>query len=300
MIGLRLPVLLCTVLLSIAALAAPSTVAGQNAERIRSLAVSDTLYELRMGDGTTYVGQVAAVAGDSITISTATGVRVQFHRAQLSAVRVAEGRLVDGQFWRRDSNRTRLFFAPTARTLDAGDGYAGLFFVLPFVGYGLTDAITLAGGLPLFGGSDGGVPFFYLAPKVKVYSTERTELSGGVLAVFGADSDTDVAGVGYGVGTFGSEDRALTLGAGIPFASGEGAADRFVVMVGGETRVGRRLKLLTENWAIPGESGALLTGGIRLMGERWTTDLGLAAAVGSDGYFYFPIVSFAYAFGGAI
>lgn len=298
MIGPRLPALLCAAFVAVAALVTPRTVEGQNAERIRRLAVSDTLYELRLADGATYVGQVAAVSADTITIRTTTDVRVQFQRGQLAAVRVADGRVVDGQFWRRDSNRTRLFFAPTGRTLDTGDGYAGLFFILPFVGYGLTDNITLAGGLPLVGGSDGGVPFFYLAPKVRVYSTERVQLSGGVMAVFGTGSD--VAGIGYGVGTFGSDDRALTAGLGVPFASGEGTADQFVVMLGGETRVGRRLKLLTENWAVPGEKGALLTGGIRLMGERWTTDLGLAAAVATDGYFYFPIVSFAYAFGGGI
>jgi hypothetical protein len=122
----------------------------------------------------------------------------------------------------------------------------------------------------------------------------NTQVSTGVLAFFGGD---EVAGIVYGVGTFGDADRAVTAGAGVPFLAGETVSE-FVAMLGGEYRTGRRSKLLTENWFIPGESGALLTGGIRLIGERWSTDLGIAAAVGEGAGFYFPIVSFAYSFGG--
>ena len=294
-----LPRLLLLALL-LASAAGPS--AAQSDVRIQQLVPSDTLYEMRLADGTTYVGRVESVAGDTIRVRTVSGVGVELQRGQLEAVHIARGKVVKGQFWRDDSNETRLFFAPTGRTVDAGTGYAGLFWVLPFLAYGITDAVTIAGGFPLVGGSDGGPPPFYLAPKVRVVSTPKANVSTGVLALFGADGGEEegnsVYGVAYGVGTFGSEDNAVTVGAGLPFASRDGAADKFVVMVGGETRVSRRMKLLTENWAMPGEEGVLLTAGIRLMGERWTTDLGLAAPATGDGFFYFPIVSFAYAFGG--
>jgi hypothetical protein len=272
-------------------LAAPPQISAQTPVE---LAVSDALYEIRLTDGSTYIGRVIEADESQITLLTTGGVRVQFTRGQIMSVRSASGRVVDGEFWREDSNRTRLFFAPTGRALSQGEGYAGLFFLLPFVGYGITDDITLSGGLPLVGGSEDGVPFFYLAPKARVFSSPTTQVSTGVLAFFGGN---EVGGILYGVGTWGSNDNAVTAGAGVPFAGGDFAND-FVVMAGGETRVGRKLKLLTENWFIPGESGGLLTGGIRLMGERWSTDLGLAAPVFDGGFVYFPIVSFAYAFGG--
>jgi hypothetical protein len=283
--------MLALVLAALSAVTVPVAAQG----RVATVEVSDTLYDIRLSDGSSYVGRIVIAEGDSITLQSVAGVRVQFHRAQIAAIELARGRIVDGSFWREDSNRTRLFFGPTARTLSAGEGYGGLFFILPFVAYGLTDAVTLSGGLPLIGGSDGAIPFFYLAPKVRMYSTPSMDLGAGVFAAF---DGTNTAGIAYGVGTFGDTDNAVTAGAGVPFASGPGFADEVVVMVGGETRVGRRMKLLTENWFVPGVSGALITGGFRLLGERWTTDLGLAAVTDGGSYFYFPIVSFAYAFGG--
>ncbi|CAN5458601.1 hypothetical protein BH24GEM3_BH24GEM3_20900 [soil metagenome] len=284
-------IVLLSLLLAWGVASAPTPLAAQTPA---ALAVSDTLYEIRLADGSTYIGQVVEAQGDQITLQSTAGVRITFNRAQIARVRPARGRVVEGEFWREDTNKTRLFFAPTGRTLEAGEGYAGLFFVLPFVSYGVTDWVTLSGGLPLIGSFDEGVPFFYLAPKVRVLSMPNTQVSTGVLAFFGGE---DVGGIAYGVGTFGNADRAFTAGGGVPFLAGE-TADEFVVMLGGEYRTGRRSKLLTENWFIPGESGALLTGGIRLIGERWTTDLGIAAAVADGEGFYFPIVSFAYTFGG--
>jgi hypothetical protein len=284
-------IVLLSLLLAWGVASAPTPLAAQTPA---ALAVSDTLYEIRLADGSTYIGQVVEAQGDQITLQSTGGVRITFNRAQIARVRPAQGRIVEGEFWREDTNKTRLFFAPTGRTLEAGEGYAGLFFVLPFVSYGVTDWVTLSGGLPLIGSFDEGVPFFYLAPKVRVLSMPNTQVSTGVLAFFGGD---EVAGIVYGVGTFGDADRAVTAGAGVPFLAGETVSE-FVAMLGGEYRTGRRSKLLTENWFIPGESGALLTGGIRLIGERWSTDLGIAAAVGEGEGFYFPIVSFAYSFGG--
>ncbi len=284
-------ILLCLLLLLFAVGSKPIPV---HAQTPATLAVSDTLYEIRLADGSTYIGQVVEAQADQITLQSTGGVRITFNRAQIAHVRPARGRVVEGEFWREDTNKTRLFFAPTGRTLEMGDGYAGLFFILPFLSYGVTDWVTLSGGLPLIGSFDDGVPFFYLAPKVRVLSMPNTQVSTGVLAFFGGE---EVGGIAYGVGTFGDADRAFTAGAGLPFLGGE-TADEFVMMLGGEYRLGSRSKLLTENWFVPGESGGLLTGGIRLIGERWTTDLGIAAAVADGEGFYFPIVSFAYSFGG--
>ena len=55
-------------------------------------------------------------------------------------------------------------------------------------------------------------------------------------------------------------------------------------MIGGETRVSRRIKLITENWFFTGAGGdGLVTGGVRFIGDRLSADLGLGGATGADG-----------------
>ena len=74
------------------------------------------------------------------------------------------------------------------------------------------------------------------------------------------------------VSTFGSADNALTAGAGLAY----GGDDRGgIVMIGGERRVRRNLKLITENYLWKGGNG-FVSGGIRLIGERLSADLALA------------------------
>jgi hypothetical protein len=69
-------------------------------------------------------------------------------------------------------------------------------------------------------------------------------------------------------------------------------------MLGGEFRISSNNKFICENWLIMGEGGAV-SGGVRMMGDRWTTDLGLMAVFGDGNQIpYVPIVSFSYAFGG--
>jgi hypothetical protein len=226
-------------------------------------------------------------------------------------------RVVDGEFWAEDKHTTRLFFAPTGRTLRTGEGYAGLFFILPFVGYGATDNVTIAGGMPLIGSLD-QVPV-WIAPKLRVHNADGVQVSTGVFAVhvpgstyydyepnnpYGPGRErrdpSQFVGIAYGVGTFGDNDNALHLGTGVTFGGDE---TEVPLMIGGEFRTSRRHKFITENWLLPVTGGGALSGGIRFMGDRWTTDLGLMAIFGTDDWGgesipYFPIVSFSYAFGG--
>jgi hypothetical protein len=269
-------------------------------------AATDSLQQLRLGDGSRHVGRVVEMQQDRIIFETIAGVRIEANRAfaRLTHVR---GRIVEGEFWPEDRNSTRLFFAPTGRTLPTGEGYAGAFVFLPFVAVGVTNDLTLAGGIPPAGSLD-QVPI-WIAPKLRVVNTPRTQVSAGLFAVHLAGeenwdwetgnttrSSSQAVGIVYGVGTFGDMDNALHAGAGVAFETNEGFGS-VPLMVGGEMRVSRRNKLITENWFLPGD-GAALSGGVRMMGDRWTTDLGLAAFVGGGEIPYLPVVSFSYNFGG--
>ncbi len=68
-----------------------------------------------------------------------------------------------------------------------------------------------------------------------------------------------------------------------------------IVMVGGERTVRRNLKLMTENYVWK-EGNGLVSGGVRLFGERLSADFGLVFPVGMGEFFGFPIVNVVYVF----
>jgi hypothetical protein len=71
-------------------------------------------------------------------------------------------------------------------------------------------------------------------------------------------------------------------------------------MVGGATRVARRVSLLTENYFVPSVSdNALVSYGFRFFGEKLSVDLAFANAVGPNTTLLFPglpYVAFAFKF----
>jgi hypothetical protein len=286
-------------LLALALLVAGS--GGAAAQEGQRLSVSDTLWQVRLADGETYVGRVVEIAGDTVTLRTATGTRIQFTRRQAVRVRAARGQLRQGSFWAEDPNTTRLFFSPTARTLPRGGGYFGVYeLVIPFVAYGVTDWLLVAGGSPFYlaFNDEFGYPPLYFGPKIRLLQTDRLAASLGSLTVLlPEEGDDDIFSIVYGVGTWGSTDHALSFGAGWGYVEDD-FSEKPLVMVGGETRVGRMTKLMTENLFVPGEDGVILSGGIRFFGERLSADAGLAGWLADDSECCFPLVNFVYNFGG--
>ena len=262
-------------------------------EGVAALTPGEDLYEIRLMDGSVLFGRVTGVEGETIVLVTLVGARVEVERSQIRVARPAEGRVVEGEFWREDPNSSRLFFTATGRTLQKGEAYVGTYIiVLPFFAVGLTDRITVAAGAPVLFGE---LEPFYVAPKVQVFPTARAAISVGTLALF---FDDEIVGINYAVGTFGTPDHALTLGLGFGF-SGDQFSNQPVAMIGVETRTGRRIKLVTENYFLPGEDGLLFSAGLRFIGDRFSTDLGIAGFVGGTSACCVPLINFSYSFGRA-
>lgn len=203
---------------------------------------------------------------------------------------VLNGRVVDGELWDPDPNPSRLFFAPTGRTTEAGSGYVGVFgIVLPFVSVSPSDAFQIAVGTPIVGGFDDRP--FYLAPKVRVVNTGSVQGSLGAWIISTGDASDGVFSLAYGVATIGDPDRSLTLGLGYG-VEGSDVVDRPVVVAGGGARVSRRVKLVTENWLFPDGYG-LVSFGPRFMGSRLSADLGVGVffSSGESAPFLFPMVN---------
>lgn len=246
--------------------------------------------QLELNDGTRAIGRVEAVANGRVTFRTLSGVVMEVDVAAVRSVGPVTGSIVNGEFWPADSNPTRLFFAPTGRSLKKGEAYFGVYeILLPFVQVGITDRLSVGGGSPLFFGADLGDRPFWFSPKIEVVRGRRTHVSVGALHFLNMGDYS--AGIAYAVATHGTADAALTVGGGYAYSSNdkerEGAP---VVMVGGEKRVSRRFKVVTENYWF--SNVGLVSGGFRYMGERFAADLGLVAPLAGDDIFVFPMLNF--------
>ena len=279
-----------------------ATPSAAQAPASRPTAPADSIREVRLRDGSVLFGKVVEETPERVVVLTSSGARIEVARAQVESMRYTSGRAVDGAFWVEDPNSTRLFFTSTARPLRKGEGYISSFeLFLPLVAYGVTDRFTIAGGTPIIPEAFGRV--WYVAPKYTLHQTERSAYAVGALGFILPEDIVDEGSIGilYGAGTWGGRDRAITAGAGWGYRAGGGATEVSndpVVMLGGETRVSRRVKLITENWLFTsGESAGLISGGVRFIGDRLSADLGVGSAVGSGGGCCFPLVNFVYNFG---
>jgi len=155
---------------------------------------------------------------------------------------------------------------------------------MPFVQVGVTDRLSIGGGTPLFL-NDNNHPV-WITPKFQVYRSPRTNVAVGAMHFLNVDGVT--LGIAYAAGTFGSGDNALTVGVGRAYYNNDDDGDgSTVVLVGGERRLGRRIKLITENYAFTG--GAVFTAGIRIFGRSLSADIGLMAPISATDFFAFPI-----------
>ena len=249
--------------------------------------------ELVLRDGTRAYGRVEAITGGVVTFKTTAGAAIQVQVAEVVSVRPADGRVIDGEFRRADPNPTRLFFGPTARSLKQGAGYVGVYeILLPFVQIGVTDRISFGAGTPLIFGEGSAHPF-WITPKVQVYSGASAQVSVGVMHFLNVGDGN--LGIAYAVATKGSTDSAVTGGVGYAYDrtydSKNGAP---VVMIGGEHRISRGVKVLTENYIFSG--GGIVTGGVRWMGERFSADFAMVVPTDGSETIAFPLVNVVYSF----
>jgi len=251
---------------------------GPSREQLRVVDSTRTQI-LTLRDGSSLVGRIVAVRGDTVDFEARMG-RVPLAFNDIRDIHeFASERMYDGEYRFENPNSTRLFFAPTGQMLKKGEGYFAdyeLFF--PGFAYGVTDNISVGGGVSIFPtGVDQQA--YYFTPKVGISFGEQVHLSAGLLL---AGTKAGTGGVGYTAGTFGDGDGSVTAGVGYGFAGGD-IQSKPVAMLGGEKRVSRRIALVSENYLLPTRDNNLVYSfGIRFMGEKLTTDLALFNTSGSS------------------
>ncbi|HUQ98135.1 MAG TPA: hypothetical protein VM166_01695 [Gemmatimonadaceae bacterium] len=247
---------------------------------------------LTLRDGSTIFGRVAGVVADTVDFDTEGG-RLRLPIASIRDIKaIAASDVHNGDYWFPNPNSTRLFFAPTGQMLKQGDGYVSdyeLFF--PGVAYGLTDNLTIGGGVSLLPASPSD-QVYYFTPKIGVSFSDRVHVATGVLV---AGTQGGTGGIYYAVGSVGDGNSSVTIGGGYGFAGGK-IESKPVGMLGAEHRISRRIGIVTENYLLPvSDDNVLYSFGLRFMGEKLTTDLALVNVAGS-GIIGVPYVDFVFRF----
>jgi hypothetical protein len=236
---------------------------------------SDDPLNVMLIDGTEIIGRIRSCSADTVRFVTLSGINIDIPENQISEARWPEGQMTDTGFLRYDPTHHRLFFGPTGRTLRQGQiNFSDFYIFFPSGATGITDMVMLGGGMSLIPGAS--TQLFYVAPKVRFFHNDRIDWSVGMLymTVPGELS----GGVGYTALSVGSPLSGITLGAAVPlFVDENEGLENLALLLGLETQVSDRLKLLSENWLFTAgtteESFLLLSGGFRFIGERLTVDL---------------------------
>jgi len=251
---------------------------------------------VRLKDGTTLRGQVLSSRDNEVRLQTDNLGTVVLELTRIAEISEVEGFNRNGRFYFRSPFYTNYFVSPTALTLRQGEAtYQNTYLFFNGVNFGVSDNLTLGGGALLLP----GVPtqLLFVTPKICFNRNGAVKVGAGTVALvlfetryrYGGGTsqsyrNTQVGGVFYGAVTFGDEEKHGTITAGWAYGGGE-VANSPVITASYLARVSRRVAVMTENWLVPGNRNdfatSILSGGIRLSGERIGGDFGLWIPIGT-------------------
>ncbi len=281
--------------IALAALPKEEAHAKEQTAVIQGLSISDStrVQMLTAKDGSTNIGRIVGIGEDNVQFETAFGT-VAIPIAEIDELsEVSQSSLRNGRYWFANPNATRLYFAPTGRMLKRGQGYFSDYYLFfPGVAYGVTDHITIGGGISLFPYMD---QMLYFSPKVGSTVAKNLNVAAGALFVK-VPHESSLVRILYGVATYGTADNSITAGLGYGSVDGD-LAENPMLMLGGEKRISRRMAFVTENWMFAKVDQPVISYGIRFFGQALSVDLAFFTPMGEDAFFPgVPYIDFVFNF----
>jgi len=250
---------------------------------------------VKVDDGSTFMGRIIEIGEEKIKFKTKHGVITIPIFEIINLELISDDQIREGEYWFPNPNSSRLFFAPTGRMLKQEEGYfADYYIFFPTLTFGITNNITLGGGISIIPGLGLDEQILFFTPKVGIKTSKKMDLAIGALAVKLVE-DAPNLGILYGVSTYGSLDKSITLGLGYGYFDNK-LADKPIVLLGGEIRTHKNLSLVTENWSIPGLDIPIVSLGLRFFGEKLSTDFALVFFPLEDSVNIIPYIDFVYKF----
>jgi hypothetical protein len=296
----RLSVFLFSVLICCVGVV-PSVIAEDLSEKL-VVAAEDITQIVTLDDGSSLVGRIVEVGDSAIKFVSDLGEMTIAIDKIKDVIIVDASNIKGGKYWYPNPNQTRMLFGPTGRMLKQGDGYFfDVLIFFPGVAYGLTDNITIGGGMSIFPGFDAEEQLYFITPKVGLNVMEDVDLAANLMLIRVPVDEDDVedvtdlhpltdtievevaetVGLLYASGTYGSEHSYVTFGLGFGLVD-EKIADKPAVALGFEHRFARRVSFVSENWIFPGLDDPVISGGIRFFGESIAVDLAAMTVFDND------------------
>ena len=232
-------------------------------------AAAPQIVEVKLRDGSTVYGQVISDDPSRLVVKTVGGAELSVQHDQIETITRVSGSVVGAEFWLDDAVDSKLFLGPTGRALKRGQAYFAIdTLILPVLQVGVTDRFSVGFGAPFYG----LLKTAWITPKFQLYRGDRLAVSSGVLHLF--VPDFGIGGYGYTVATVGTPHGAVTFGGGLLYGrDGDRTASTPMFTIGGERRLGRRSKFITENYVFDG--GVITSFGTRLIFNRTSWELGV-------------------------
>lgn len=231
-----------------------------------------TAYRVETKDGNTYTGIILQSDPGKIVLRTPNIGDITIATSEISRISPVDPlQYKKGGYWFENPQATRYFFTANGYGLKKGEGYyQNVWVMFNQVAIGVTDNFSIgAGAVPLFLFGGASTPI-WITPKLSI-PISKDKLNLGVGALIGTVAGEESAGFGilYGISTFGSKDKNLSIGLGWGYGGGE-IATTPTVTVSALIRTGPRGYFLTENYFIDVGSetlGLISMGGRRIIGK---------------------------------
>ncbi len=236
------------------------------------------IYTVRTQQNQTYQGELISENEQEMQLKDLGGVNITILKSQIKRIEIDEVSITTHKkVWLQTPNRTRYLLTPTGFGLKKKEGYyQNVYFFLNNFNYGLTDHVSLGGGvevISLFAGS----PIFFLMPKLSLPISPKWNAAGGLLYMNMLGKYNPLGrgfGIGYGVLTYGTENTNITAGLGYGFYDREWTK-RPIFTLSGTVRLSNRVALVSENWVIPdgGAEQYFVSYGARFMWRKLAFDV---------------------------
>ena len=259
-----------------------------NPQAIEQDPADTLLYRVTTRDGNVFIGQIISLTDEVVVINTEQFGQVTVRQQNVRNIQpVRTGQIRDAEIWFENPQESRYFWSPSGYGLKQGEGYYQNVWVLfNQINYGATDHFSVGVGMiPLFLFAGAPTPIWVTTKFSAPVIPDKVNMGGGVLAGAVLGGGGGAYGIAYGISTFGSRDRNVSVGIGYGF-TGDGWGRYPTFNLSTLLRYSERSYFISENYLI--ERDVLISLGGRTVVRSVSIDYGLVLPMIAEEFIAIP------------